>query len=127
MDDFGTGHSSLIRLARFPICELKIDRTFVGEMHTQQPIVATTLQLAQTLGLAWWPRGSRTRTRSALRELGCDLAQGYFLSRPLPAMDFIAWLSVLRADLQTPNSADTAAAIGGSSPRACAPPSGAHD
>ena len=64
-------------------------------MHTsEQPIVATAIQLAHTLGPARRRRGrSRTSdTLDALRELGCDLAQGYFISRPLPAMDFAAWL-----------------------------------
>ena len=52
VDDFGTGHSSLVRLARFPICEVKIDRSFVSDMHTaKRPIVATTIELAHALGL----------------------------------------------------------------------------
>ena len=52
VDDFGTGHSSLVRVARFPICEVKIDRSFVREMHSAKlPIVATTIELAHALGL----------------------------------------------------------------------------
>ena len=94
VDDFGTGHSSLIRLARFPICELKIDRTFVSEMHaSEQPIVATAIQLAHTLGLTVVAEGIEDQaTLDALRELGCDLAQGYHISRPLAAQDFMTWL-----------------------------------
>jgi EAL domain-containing protein (putative c-di-GMP-specific phosphodiesterase class I) len=95
VDDFGTGHSSMIRLARFPICEVKIDRSFVREMHTsQRPIVATTIQLAHSLGLRVVAEGIEDRgTLLALRELGCDLAQGYHISRPLTAAGFAEWLA----------------------------------
>jgi EAL domain-containing protein (putative c-di-GMP-specific phosphodiesterase class I) len=95
VDDFGTGHSSMIRLARFPICEVKIDRSFVGEMHTsKRPIVATTIGLAHALGLRVVAEGIEDQgTLLALRELGCDLAQGYHLSRPLTADAFAAWLA----------------------------------
>jgi EAL domain-containing protein (putative c-di-GMP-specific phosphodiesterase class I) len=94
VDDFGTGHSSLVRLARFPICELKIDRSFVREMHTaKRPIVATAIQLAHALGMRVVAEGVEDEaTLAALRELECDLAQGYHISRPLPAADFAAWL-----------------------------------
>ncbi len=113
VDDFGTGHSSMIRLARFPICEVKIDRSFVGEMHSsKRPIVATTIEFAHALGLRVVAEGIEDEgTLLALRELGCDVAQGYHLSRPLTADGFAAWLSVGRAELQTPNAADTAAAF----------------
>jgi EAL domain-containing protein (putative c-di-GMP-specific phosphodiesterase class I) len=95
VDDFGTGHSSMIRLARFPIREVKIDRSFVGEMHTsERPIVATTIGLAHALGLRVVAEGIEDEdTLLALRELGCDLAQGYHISRPLDADAFAAWLA----------------------------------
>jgi EAL domain-containing protein (putative c-di-GMP-specific phosphodiesterase class I) len=95
VDDFGTGHSSMIRLARFPICEVKIDRSFVREMRTsQRPIVATTIELAHALGLRVVAEGIEDHdTLLALRELGCDLAQGYHVSRPLTAAAFAAWLA----------------------------------
>ena len=94
VDDFGTGHSSLVRLAHFPISELKIDRSFVQDMHTsKQPIVATAIQIAQTLGLSVVAEGVEDEvTLDALRELGCNLAQGYFVSRPLPSQEFEGWL-----------------------------------
>jgi EAL domain-containing protein (putative c-di-GMP-specific phosphodiesterase class I) len=94
VDDFGTGHSSLVRLARFPVRELKIDRSFVQEMSTAtRPIVAISIQLARTLGLRVVAEGVEdAATLDALRDLGCDLAQGYYVSRPLPAADFAAWL-----------------------------------
>jgi EAL domain-containing protein (putative c-di-GMP-specific phosphodiesterase class I) len=94
VDDFGTGHSSLVRLARFPIAELKIDRSFVQEMlDSEQPIVATAIQLAHSLGLRVVAEGVEdVQTLDALRGHGCDLAQGYHISRPLPAAEFAAWL-----------------------------------
>ena len=94
VDDFGTGHSSLVRLARFPICELKIDRSFVQEMHTsKRPIVATAIELAHALGLRVVAEGVEDQAAlDTLRDLDCDLAQGYFVSRPLPPADFAAWL-----------------------------------
>ena len=95
VDDFGTGHSSLVRLAHFPISELKVDRSFVAGMHVaERPIVATSIQLARTLGLRVVAEGVEDqRTLDALATLGCDLAQGYFISRPLPAVEFAGWLN----------------------------------
>ncbi|MDA0180174.1 EAL domain-containing protein [Solirubrobacter phytolaccae] len=95
VDDFGTGHSSLMRLADFPISELKVDRTFVAGMHdAERPIVATSIQLGQTLGLRVVAEGVEDqRTLDALEALGCDLAQGYFISRPLSAVEFAGWLN----------------------------------
>jgi EAL domain-containing protein (putative c-di-GMP-specific phosphodiesterase class I) len=112
VDDFGTGHSSIVRLARFPICEVKIDRCFVREMHTaKRPIVATTIELAHALGLRVVAEGIEDhQTLLALRELGCDLAQGYHLSRPLTAAGFAGWLAVGRADLATTSAATGVAA-----------------
>jgi EAL domain-containing protein (putative c-di-GMP-specific phosphodiesterase class I) len=112
VDDFGTGHSSIARLARFPISEVKIDRCFVSEMHTsKRPIVATTVELAHALGLRVVAEGIEDEgTLLALRELGCDLAQGYHLSRPLTAAGFAAWLAVGRADLETTSAATEVAA-----------------
>lgn len=95
VDDFGTGHSSLVRLADFPISELKVDRSFVADMHVaERPIVATAVQLAQSLGLRVVAEGVEDqRTLDALGALGCDVAQGYFIARPLPAAEFAGWLN----------------------------------
>ncbi|MBE2315537.1 EAL domain-containing protein [Solirubrobacter sp. CPCC 204708] len=95
VDDFGTGHSSLVRLSEFPISELKVDRSFVADMHdADRPIVATSIQLARMLGLRVVAEGVEDqRTLDALAALGCDLAQGYFVSRPLPALEFAGWLN----------------------------------
>jgi EAL domain-containing protein (putative c-di-GMP-specific phosphodiesterase class I) len=89
IDDFGTGHSSLARLSRHPFGELKIDRSFVMELTGQErPIVATIIRLAKTLNLRVVAEGVEDQaTLNALRTLGCDVAQGYLLSRPVPASE----------------------------------------
>lgn len=87
VDDFGTGYSSLAYLQRFPIDFLKIDGSFVHQMSTDggPSLVQAIAQLAHTLGLTAVAEG--VETEEQLREvtrLGCDLAQGFFLSRPVP-------------------------------------------
>ena len=96
LDDFGTGHSSLAYLKRLGVDELKIDRCFVAPM-TGDPdsaaIVRLTIELARALGMTAVAEGIEdAETWECLRELGCPLAQGYHLSRPLPADALIAWL-----------------------------------
>jgi EAL domain-containing protein (putative c-di-GMP-specific phosphodiesterase class I) len=89
LDDFGTGYSSLIRLRRLPLSELKIDRSFVMHMLTDadcRSIVEVVVLLAQKLGLRSVAEGVETREALVvLTEMGCDMAQGYYLSRPVPA------------------------------------------
>ena len=96
IDDYGTGYSSLAYLAELPVSELKLDRAFVGAM-TSSPrnsaIVTSTLQLAHALGLVLVAEGAEDQpTADALAELGCDLMQGYHLSRPLPPDHLATWL-----------------------------------
>jgi EAL domain-containing protein (putative c-di-GMP-specific phosphodiesterase class I) len=93
VDDFGTGYASLSYLRRFPVQELKIDRSFVAAMSRDdgdRAIVAGCVQLARALGLTSVAEGVETQEqRDALLELGCDLAQGYLFSRPLPAHELL--------------------------------------
>jgi EAL domain-containing protein (putative c-di-GMP-specific phosphodiesterase class I) len=99
IDDFGTGHSSLSRLSRHPFHELKIDRSFVMELTgLERPMVATIIRLAQSLNLRVVAEGVEDlATLNALRTLGCDVAQGYVLSRPVPAVELPAAIAHLEA------------------------------
>ncbi|MEQ8230843.1 MAG: EAL domain-containing protein [Gammaproteobacteria bacterium] len=89
LDDFGTGYSSLAYVARLPVNMLKIDRSFISEMEDDpycRSIVTMVNGLAHTLGLAVVAEGVETREQVAtLAGLGCDVIQGYLVSRPLPA------------------------------------------
>lgn len=89
MDDFGTGYSSLSYLHRFPLDILKIDRSFVSQMDQadeNRHIVETIMSLARSLRMEVVAEGTETRNQiDQLRALGCDYAQGYFFSKPLPA------------------------------------------
>jgi diguanylate cyclase (GGDEF)-like protein len=97
IDDFGTGYSSLAYLKRLPLNELKIDRSFVMHMLENEDdavIVRSTIDLARNLGLEVVAEGVEDApTWDALASLGCDVAQGYFLSRPVPAEELGAWLA----------------------------------
>ena len=101
MDDFGTGHSSLGALLELPIDTLKIDRSFVSGLMPDAPkgrIVQTVLTLAKTLGLEAVGEGVETEEELAfLNACGCDLAQGYLMSRPLSAEDVTALLLAAKA------------------------------
>ena len=101
IDDFGTGYSSLAYLKRLPVDELKIDKSFVMNMETDDDdakIVRSTIDLAHNLGLTVVAEGVENQLIwDKLRELSCDEAQGYFMSKPLPASDFMAWCGRWRA------------------------------
>ena len=96
LDDFGTGFSSLTNLRQLPIDELKIDKSFVMGMTASEAdttIVRTMVDLAHNLGKQVCAEGVEDElTWRRLGEMGCDLAQGYWFSKPLPAEDFLAWL-----------------------------------
>jgi diguanylate cyclase (GGDEF)-like protein len=89
IDDYGTGYSSMSYLKVLPVDELKIDRSFVcdvAEDTSSRALVASTVELGHNLGLSVVAEGVEDEaTVAALRELGCDVAQGYFFSRPVPA------------------------------------------
>ncbi len=86
IDDFGTGYSSLSRLRRIPVDTLKIDRAFISHMHSDpesREIVRTIIMLAHNLGLKVVAEGSETEEHvNLLKQLNCEMAQGYFFSRP---------------------------------------------
>jgi EAL domain-containing protein (putative c-di-GMP-specific phosphodiesterase class I) len=87
VDDFGTGYSSMSYLQRFPIDTLKIDRSFVTllDKHANRVIVRTIVNLAHSLGLSVVAEGIETESQYlALREMGCEFAQGSHFSRPIP-------------------------------------------
>lgn len=88
IDDFGTGHSSLLYLKHLPIKEIKIDRVFVMsllERNQDYNIIRSTIHLAHEIGCAVVAEGVENReTQECLRDLGCDSIQGYYLSKPVP-------------------------------------------
>jgi diguanylate cyclase (GGDEF)-like protein/PAS domain S-box-containing protein len=94
IDDFGTGYSSLSRLRQLPIDVLKIDRSFVREVDADPQaatIVAAFIQLGQGLGMTTLAEGIETESEwRFLAERGCELGQGYFFSRPVPADEIVA-------------------------------------
>ena len=130
IDDFGTGYSSLSHLKQLPIDEIKIDRSFVIDMHDDGDdfmIVRATVELGKNLGLRVVAEGVEDReTFDRLADFGCDEAQGYYISRPMPLDEFGRWLSVrtpeaivhegaaARTDVQAPGV--------GASPRDLTPP-----
>ncbi|HKE96095.1 MAG TPA: EAL domain-containing protein, partial [Povalibacter sp.] len=100
IDDYGTGYSSLSYIAKLPVDELKIDRSFVSLMArdpTTSMIVRSTIELGHSLGLKVVAEGVEDeQSLELLRELGCDHAQGYFMSRPLPPTELEEWLRTSR-------------------------------
>ncbi len=97
IDDFGTGYSSLSYLKSLPMHELKIDKSFVFQLlqsRGDQAIVASTIELAHNLGLAVVAEGIEDEdTAQWLRERGCDIGQGFHLARPMPAAEFLDFVS----------------------------------
>ena len=97
IDDFGTGYSSLVYLKELPVNELKIDRTFVARMASNRGdafIVRSTIDLAHNLHLKVVAEGVEDEdTMKELARLGCNIAQGFHVSRPLPPAEFGSWLA----------------------------------
>jgi EAL domain-containing protein (putative c-di-GMP-specific phosphodiesterase class I) len=97
IDDYGTGYSSLSYLRALPVDELKLDRSFVSHLTSDEraaAIVRSTLQLSLDLGMTMVVEGVEdAATLAALRAWGCDFAQGYHIARPMPADSFLSWLA----------------------------------
>ena len=92
IDDYGTGYSSLSRLIKLPVSEIKIDKSFVINVDTNKDdevVVRSTIDLAHNLGLTVVAEGVESETAmEVLKKYNCDIAQGYLISRPLPALEF---------------------------------------
>jgi EAL domain-containing protein (putative c-di-GMP-specific phosphodiesterase class I) len=104
LDDFGTGYSSLNYLRRFPVDSLKIDRSFIRDVTTDQSgasVVTSVIDIAHNLGLTAVAEGVETREQlDFLTGCGCDMFQGYLFSKPLPAEEF----SILLGQVRRPSS-----------------------
>jgi diguanylate cyclase (GGDEF)-like protein/PAS domain S-box-containing protein len=98
IDDFGTGHSSMYKLRHLPVTELKIDKSFVRDMLLDDgnaTIVEASINLAHSLNLKVVAEGIEDdATLARLVELGCDYAQGFCISQPLPLQDLLEWLKL---------------------------------
>ncbi|HKR99023.1 MAG TPA: EAL domain-containing protein, partial [Candidatus Dormibacteraeota bacterium] len=96
IDDFGTGYSSLAWLKRFPVREIKVDRSFVTDLAANESdaaIVRSTIELGRALGLTVVAEGVETAdVLELLAGYGCDVAQGFLISRPVPAAQLVTWL-----------------------------------
>jgi diguanylate cyclase (GGDEF)-like protein len=101
LDDFGTGYSSLSQLSRLPLDELKIDRSFIVRAHEGRDdvtIIKSTIELAHSMGLKVVAEGVETQDAwNLLKRLGCDLVQGYLVSRPLSAVDIVVFIKQARS------------------------------
>jgi diguanylate cyclase (GGDEF)-like protein len=97
LDDFGTGYSSLQHLRRLPLAEVKVDRSFVVGMSTDPDdaaVVTSIIDLARALGLRVVAEGVEDdQTRRMLLAAGCEVGQGWFYARPMPADELVGWLA----------------------------------
>ena len=110
IDDFGTGYSSLTYLRDLPLQEVKIDRSFVSGMHRRSEeftIVRSMIDLGHNLGLEVVAEGvEHADDLHLLRRLGCDLAQGFHLSKPIPLAELLVWLDNFPAAGLVPTEVD---------------------
>lgn len=101
VDDFGTGYSSLSYMQKLPVDFIKIDQSFVASMpgnRDSAAIVRSTIDLVHDLGCETVAEGVETREHwDMLAALGCDIAQGYFIAKPMPAEEFPRWVAEYRA------------------------------
>ena len=114
LDDFGTGYSSLSYLRRLPVDMVKIDRSFITDIHEPKTraIVAAVVNVAHVLGLGVTAEGIETPSQhEAIRAIGCDLAQGYHFAEPLTASTIS---SILRSSEQPGCGRTAGATLSGS-------------
>jgi diguanylate cyclase (GGDEF)-like protein len=99
LDDFGTGYSSMTYLRQLPVTELKVDRSFVLDLATGEAdavLVRSAVDLGHNLGLSVVAEGVENAvTLQALEDLGCDMAQGFYVARPMPATAFAEWVATV--------------------------------
>jgi len=99
MDDFGTGYSSLSYLKRFPLTTLKIDRSFIKDLHIDEDdkeITKAIIAMGQSLNLTTLAEGVENEEQlEILRDYGCDYIQGYYYSKPMPAAEMTEYLRSL--------------------------------
>ena len=104
LDDFGTGHASIAHIRRFAVGRIKIDRSFVTNLHRdpdQQRMVGAILTLAERLGVETLAEGVETVGEHALlAQLGCDHVQGFGIARPMPFEQTLDWMAAHRAKLE---------------------------
>ena len=97
LDDFGTGYSSMTYLRQLPVDELKVDKSFVSDLAAETAdavLVRSAVDLGHNLGLSVVAEGVEDATTlSALQDLGCDVAQGYYVAKPMSADEFGRWIS----------------------------------
>lgn len=112
LDDFGTGYSSLASLHLLPVDTIKIDRSFVSQAHDSQHhrvLIEATVKVANSLGMSTVAEGIETEAQADIvRKLGVDKGQGYFYSRPLLPIEFVAWLRAQKRNAPPPHVFDTA-------------------
>lgn len=105
LDDFGTGYSSLVQLHRMPFSEMKIDRSFVMDMDRDEEakiIVRSIVDLGHNIGLSICAEGVETQEAlDYLSSLNCETAQGYHMSRPIPAEEILPWCNQWRKEAAT--------------------------
>jgi len=110
IDDYGTGHSSMQQLSRIAFTELKIDRSFVADSAVDEStrvILGSSLEMARQLGIDAVAEGVETPADwRLLRALGCEMAQGYLIGRPMEAERFADWVSQRQRAADTFSPAD---------------------
>ena len=96
IDDFGTGYSSLSYLAKLPVQTIKIDQDFVAQLSDSEAnsrVIEAIVALGKAMQLEVVAEGVETNQQYAVvRRLGCDLVQGYFIARPMPADQLLTWI-----------------------------------